>query len=746
MLNLSDEQLAQLDPGALTALLRAAPSAESARALWPALEKLPAACPKLAAAFLDALGGEGEEALRIWLEKNTGRGEHPGGESFPGSVPPMALWLTAAGWEQLGDDARTRAAWESVAEADGFGQPGEARLALARLQLRAGEPEMALATLREALRRGGAEYDFWSRADRLLRKLSQKIPTPERPLKIALLGSSTTTFLAAAVRVAAVRDGFFPAIYESPYGAWRQDILDEGSGLYTFTPDVVILATHGRDAGLPTFAAADEADSPPPIFTELKSLWARLLERLSCTVLQHSFDLPAEDAGSMLSANAPAGRVRRLRALNESLRREAPSGVAMVDLEALAAGATEGGWSDPRQWFLHKQHPAMEALPLLADAYLGLIRAAAGTARKVLVLDLDNTLWGGVIGEDGLAGIRVGPPHAEGEAYAALQHYARDLKERGVLLAVCSKNNAADARLPFEKHDGIVLKLDDFAAFVANWESKPANLRALAAELNLGLDSFVFVDDNPVERAQVQRELPEVAVPELGADPAQFVNILARGHWFEALRLSGEDRARHAAYRANSERRELEQAAPDLESFLRQLRMTVAHGPFTPENLDRVAQLIGKTNQFNLTTRRHSVERLQQLAADPATWTQAFRLKDRYGDNGLVGVIIAIPSGEEEWEVDTFLMSCRVIGRGLADYMALTLLKAARTQGIKRVTGIYIPTAKNAMVADFYFRYGFAARLDPADQIRAGAPRHFVFEVSKQELPAIADDLFTVSE
>jgi FkbH-like protein len=380
----------------------------------------------------------------------------------------------------------------------------------------------------------------------------------------------------------------------------------------------------------------------------------------------------------------------------------------------------------------------MTALPRLADADLALIRAATGMVRKVLVLDLDNTLWGGVIGEDGLEGIRVGPPHADGEAFVMLQHYARELKERGVLLAVCSKNNAADARLPFERHESMVLRLDDFAAFVANWEDKPANLIRLSEQLGVGLDSFVFVDDNPVERALVRRELPEVAVPELGSDPARFVETLAQGRWFEALTLSGEDRERHAAYQANAARRELEAAAPDLEAFLRQLQMEVAHGPVSAGNLARVAQLVSKTNQFNLTTRRHPPEALRQFAADPAGWTQAFRLKDRYGDNGLVGVVIAVPAGESAWEIDTFLMSCRVIGRGLRRYMLATLLKTARERGITRVTGLYAPTPKNAMVAAMYPDAGFAP--EPTD----GGTQRFVFDPTKQELPTVPEGMFEV--
>ncbi|MDP0494944.1 MAG: HAD-IIIC family phosphatase [Verrucomicrobiota bacterium JB024] len=732
MLSLTEDALRQLAPPALAALLRASPTGDTARMLWPVAAALPEMHLPLATAFLDAFGSEEPVDALAWLDAQTG---------VHGSSSPLSAWLGASLAELAGDDFYARSLWEAVTDADGYGLPGEALLALARVQLRLGDPSGALVSLRDALRLGEAEWGFWSRSDRFYQKLAPKLSAPERPLKLALLSSATTTFYAAALRMAAVRDGYDPTVYEPPFGAWRQDILDPGSALYAFEPDIVILATHWRDAHLPAFAALEDGASlgplaPPPVLDELKNFWSLLGERLGCPVLQHSFDLPADDSGGALSANDPTGRIRRLRELNESLRREAPSGVTVVDVEALAAGSD--AWSDARQWLMHKQHPAMAALPRLADADLALIRAATGLARKVLVLDLDNTLWGGVIGEDGLEGIRVGPPHADGEAFVMLQHYARELKERGVLLAVCSKNNAADARLPFERHESMVLKLDDFAAFVANWEDKPANLIRLSEQLGVGLDSFVFVDDNPVERALVRRELPEVAVPELGHDPARFVETLARGRWFEALTLSGEDRERHAAYQANAARRELEAAVPDLEAFLRQLQMEIAHGPITERNLDRVAQLVSKTNQFNLTTRRHPPEALRQFAADPAGWTQAFRLKDRYGDNGLVGVVIAVPAGESAWEIDTFLMSCRVIGRGLRRYMLATLLNAARERNITRVTGLYAPTPKNAMVAAMYPDAGFTP--EPTD----GGAQRFVFDPTTQELPVVPEGMFEV--
>lgn len=528
-------------------------------------------------------------------------------------------------------------------------------------------------------------------------------------LRIAILGSGTTTFLATALKMVCVRDGFAPEIYEAPYGAFRQEIMNAQSGLYAFAPQFVVIATQGRDAHLPAFAAEGEAEAlVESTLSEWLELWALLLSRLPCTVLQNNFDLDWSDSAGSLGFVEPEGRPRLLLALNEGMRQRAPAGVVVVEADMASALVGKIRWSNARQWFMSGQHPAQECLPLLADVYCSLIRAALGMAKKVLVLDLDNTLWGGVIGEDGVDGIRLGAPSAEGEAFVAFQRYALELKGRGVLLAVCSKNNEADARQPFLEHEAMVLGLDDFVAFHATWGDKPSALQALAKALNLGLESFVFVDDNPAERALVRYRLPQVAVPEMdSADPAGYIAAIEHGRYFEALALSMEDRQRHGAYRANAERARLLAATADMESFLRQLEMKVTHGVFDSRVFERVVQLLGKTNQFNLTTRRHSREQVTKFMANPEVWTQWFRLQDRFGDNGLVGLLIAVPAGEQTWEIDTFLMSCRVIGRDMEKYMMATLLHEAGRRGIRRVMGRYVPTTKNAMVSDLYPQLGF---------------------------------------
>jgi FkbH-like protein len=583
----------------------------------------------------------------------------------------------------------------------------EACLARARLQRDLGDTTAAYRDLRAAARSSG-DFAFLTKAARFLERLERIAPPPGRPVKIALLFSSTAELLAPLLRLACLREGLQASIYIAPYGNHRQEVIDSQSGLHRFLPDVVIVGTHWRDAHLEAMAAhADNAVEQ--LWEEAESLWQGLLSRHPCTILQHSFDLPACDAGGYLSAAETCGRVQRLREFNARLWTHRPAGVTVVDLEKLAAQAGVERWENSAQWHLAKQHPGPDALPLLADRYVALIRAQMGLTKKVLVLDLDNTLWGGVVGEDGVTGVQVGPPTAVGEAHTAFQTYAKELKNRGILLAICSKNNEADARAPFQQHDGMVLKEEDFVVFVANWRDKSENLREMARTLNLGLDSFVFVDDDPVEREHIRRELPEVSVVELGADPATFVSSLHATGWFESITLSTEDRQRHASYRANVKRVEAKAGAANLDEFLQKLRMRMHHGVFSEQVIERVAQLLGKTNQFNLTTRRHNLEQVRKFMQANEGWTQYFQLTDAYGDNGIVGLIIAVPAANQErmWEIDTFLMSCRVIGRRAEDYMLRTLLLAAKSAGCTKIRGVYLPTPKNGLAAEVYPRFGF---------------------------------------
>ena len=341
-----------------------------------------------------------------------------------------------------------------------------------------------------------------------------------------------------------------------------------------------------------------------------------------------------------------------------------------------------------------KQAVALDALPLLARHTAAVLAAWLGLSRKCLVLDLDNTLWGGVIGEDGLAGIELGAGVA-GEAFVAFQGYLLDLKERGVILAVVSKNNEADAREPFEHHPDMAITLDDIAVFVANWEDKPTNLRRIAETLNIGLDALVLVDDNPAERQIVRQLVPEVDVVVLPPNPSGYVRALSEYLDFEPGTFTREDRNRAAQYRARAQALALERSASSIEDFYRSLRMRATIAPFDELHLARIVQLIGKTNQFNLTTRRHDVAAVRRMMADEEVVHLYLKLADRFADHGLVALLIARRDGDA-LDIDTWLMSCRVIGRTVEHAMVGSLCRRARELGCSPLRGTYVPSAKNA--------------------------------------------------
>ena len=604
-------------------------------------------------------------------------------------------------------------------------------LETARQLRRSGDVLEAYGCLRQAVATGPESYEFLAKAAELFARLQAQAPLPGiiRSCRVAYLCNHTIVFHRPILSLLAWLDGLAMEAYVPSYGTVAQDVLNSDSPLYVFAPDFVLFATDWRDANLPAISS-DPESAVQATLNGVKSQWDTVLRRLPCRIIQHNFDLPVYDAYGALSQRLPGVRSAVLRELNLRLTQSVPPQVAILDQDQVSANFGRERWQDDRLWHLAKQHPAHTALPALAKAQLALIRAGLGLSKKVLVLDLDNTLWNGAIGEDGLGGIRLGPPDARGEAHQTLQQYCLELKERGILLAVCSKNDGADARLPFEEHEGSVLKLTDFAAFTANWQDKSANLQAMAHKLNLGLDSFVFLDDNPAERAHVRAYLPMVTVPELANDPAEYIRTLAAGRYFEAWSLSEEDRLRAASYAVDTQREQLQHSAGSVTEYLRELRMVCTHGSFDEMTLPRVAQLVGKTNQFNLTSRRHSLEELRRFSQNEKNWTHWFRLQDRFGDSGIVGVIVAVDDGEANWRIDTLLMSCRVMGRGMEQFMIRTLVTEAKERGIDRLLGVYRPTPKNSIVAEFYAIVAFRRR-DGND-----AHQNFDLDVKKAQLVA----------
>jgi FkbH-like protein len=620
----------------------------------------------------------------------------------------LARFVRARVLAYRGESARAIDAFQAVIQA--LAVP-DADVLLHRARLLAREkrfPE-ALADLRLALQLF-PPYAFFVKCEKLLdRLMASGHWQPRREAKLAILASSTTSLLAPVLRAAGFRCGLKLEIYEGVYGNYRQEILDPQSGLYRFQPDVAVILLNHRDLDLPPAGGSEQAKE---FGAQLRDLWSLLLSRHPCHLVQLGIDSPPTGAWGSLEDRLPEGRRRVIASSNRALVADLPQRASFINANALATEIGQAYWS-PSEWHAAKQYPSSAALPLLADAICSHCAAALGLTAKVLAVDLDNTLWGGVIGEDMLDGIRLGSSSAEGEGYLELQQYLKELQQRGVLLAVCSKNNPADAEAPFRRHEEMLLKLDDFAAFQANWNDKPTNLQQIAQDLSLGLDSFVFLDDNPLERALMRSRLPQVVVPECGDTPTEMLAALRRGRYFEAIALTEEDRMRHAAYAGNAARAAAEQEAPSLESFLGGLEMRARHGPVDAQTLPRVAQLINKTNQFNLTTRRYTEEQVRAMASSPDWWCRWFRLADRFGDHGLIGVILA-QKAPSRWQIDTWLMSCRVLGRQMEDFMCDCLLSAAQHEGAQAIVGRYIPSEKNSLVSDLYPRLGF--RASSADQ------------------------------
>jgi len=579
-----------------------------------------------------------------------------------------------------------------------------------------------IARLTEAARLAGYRRDFTQtmRIDRLATEGLRAVSSGDasapglRPLRIALLASHTVDHLVPAIRVAGLQRRLALSVHVAPYGMYRQALLMEDADLTRFAPQLILLALDARDAPLQLPLEASQADVDAAVadrIGELRMLWRRARERYSAQVVQQTI-VPADPSifGSFdaLVPAAPYAVIDRLNTAIRSAARE--DGVLLMDLAWEAARGSYGdGLAEPLRWHQAKQLVSPNLAPLYGDQLARIAAASIGLSRKCLVLDLDNTLWGGVIGDDGIDGIALGQGSPSGEAFLAFQRYAALLARRGIILAVCSKNDLSVAEAAFN-HPEMALKRSNIAAFVANWDDKAGNLRRIAELLDIGLDSLVFVDDNPAERDIVRRELPEVAVPELPDDVADYPTRVAAAGYFEAVSFTSDDATRGRNYALNAERKAAMSQATDMEGYLRGLEMVLTATPIGAAELARSTQLINKTNQFNLTTRRYSEAEVERIVSAPRAVALAIRLADKFGDNGLISVVLARPDvafAEDELLIDSWLMSCRVLGRQVEEAVLEVLASAAVAAGYTALIGEYRPTERNGMVAEHYPRLGF---------------------------------------
>lgn len=537
------------------------------------------------------------------------------------------------------------------------------------------------------------------------------------PTRIAILGGSTTTEVRSLLELFLLAHGIQPTFYESGYNRYREEVLFGNPSLWSFRPDLVFIHTTWRNVSEFPELLETEADVERRLRSEMErfeSVWEKIHTELDAVIIQNNFDLPRLRPLGNLEASEASGRVNFLLRLNAEFAGYARkhSRFLINDILYLSAQVGLDAWQGHTYWYNFHMAVSPTATVTLASNVAAIVKSVYGRSKKCLILDLDNTLWGGVVGDDGVQNLLLGREHPVGEAFLDFQRYVKNLGRRGVILAVCSKNEAESAKEGFSHPDSI-LQVEDFSAFKANWNPKPQNIQEIARELNIGLDSIVFVDDNPAERALVAGQLPEVAVPDVGSDVSTFAQVIEHDRYFEVQKLVPDDLNRSGYYRLNSERSAYQAGFDDYDEFLASLEMTAEIAPFAALYGERITQLINKTNQFNLTTRRYTSAEIEAIAQNPGFLTLYGRLADRFGDNGLVSVIVGRLLGKT-LELELWLMSCRVLNRGMELAMFDALVEQCRARGLEKIVGVYIPSKKNAMVRDHYAGLGFTRSNEPS--------------------------------
>ena len=526
-------------------------------------------------------------------------------------------------------------------------------------------------------------------------------------IRIALLADCATQQLADITRAIAARNNVQAEMYEGNYDGVDLEILDRNSALYAFNPQYVVILLSSEKLKAHLYASGDRRSFADEMVSRLENLWNAFRAQSQATIIQSTFVLPSERAFGNYELKVADSVGSIFSEINYRLAGKArgAKNILLNDVDFLAASIGRAQWLDARMWNMAKTPCRLEHLPLLAQSLLDTVFAAAGMFTKCVVLDLDNTLWGGVIGDDGLEGIVLGE-FDEGEAFVGFQTFIRELKRRGIILAVVSKNEHANAVLPFREHPHMVLKEEDISVFVANWDNKADNIRLVQKTLNIGFDFLVFLDDNPFERNIVREFLPEVVAPELPEDPSLYLQTLAGLNLFETASFSEADLQRADQYREEAQRELTKTQFTNINEYLTSLAMEIRLERFNAFNLPRIAQLIQRSNQFNLMTRRYGEAACEAMMKDRALAPLTLRLADKFGDYGLISVVILKHEGED-LEIDEYLMSCRVLQRGVEAFTMNNIFAYAARLGAKRVVGHYIPTKKNDMVKGFYKGFGF---------------------------------------
>lgn len=564
-----------------------------------------------------------------------------------------------------------------------------------------------------------------------LKKLSKTDASALPQYSLAVLGDCATQHLATALRGYGVSAGMRLNVFDADYDQIDAQVMAPDSELYRFAPQGVLLqmCTEKLQEAFYDRPPEARASFAEDTYARIRQIWSRIGSRIPATVLQCNFPLIDDGVFGQFGNKTEQSFLFQQRKLNYLLMQgcQEAKNTFLIDLDALQTALGRSTFADPKLYYVAKMPISLAALPAAAKLVVDVVRSLQGAVKKCLVLDLDNTLWGGVIGDDGLSGIQIGEL-GTGHAFSDFQKWLKELKNRGILLTVCSKNNEDTAKEPFEKHPEMVLRLEDFSIFVANWEDKARNIRTIQQALNIGMDSMVFLDDNPFERELVRTMIPEITVPELPEDPALYLQYLRGLDLFETASYSREDAGRTEQYREKAQRAAFEAAFQSYDDYLEALQMRASAAAFDPFHYPRIAQLTQRSNQFNLRTVRYTEAEIEALAQDDSRIGLYFTLKDKFGDHGLISVVVLEKQPEDTLFISEWLMSCRVLKRGMEEFIVDKILSVAAQQGFRRVVGEYIPTPKNAMVKDLYEQLGFARLENGRFQAEvSGFPYHKTF-------------------
>ena len=542
-----------------------------------------------------------------------------------------------------------------------------------------------------------------------LKKLA-KNPVAGKKITVAVMADSSTQFLATALKGTGVAQNANYEIWEADYNQIDRQVFDPGSEFYQ-SESAYAVVLRSSEHLLDEFYKTPVSERQGFANTQLEylaSLIQQIGSRSKCKIITNTYFEINDSVFGNYANKVPASFIYQVRKLNLGLMDLAQQNknLFLLDLASLIGQKGYSSCFDPKLYINAEMVYNLDVLPDIAFNIHAVIQSINGQFKKCLILDLDNTTWGGIIGDDGVGGIKVGHLGI-GQAFSNLQQWAKELKNRGIILAVCSKNTESIAKEPFEQHPDMVLRLDDIAIFVANWENKVDNIKYIQSILNIGFDSMVFLDDNPFEREMVKSGVPGLTVPDLPEDPVDYLPYLRTLNLFETASYTEEDSERTKQYQEEAKRTIVQKSFANEDDFLQSLDMTSEVKPFDTFSIPRVAQLSQRSNQFNLRTVRYTEEDVVKVAADKNSYTLSFTLKDKFGDNGLISLII-LHKKEDALFIDTWIMSCRVLKRGMENFVLNTIVDLARENGFKKIIGEYIPTAKNAMVKEHYPNLGFS--------------------------------------